>query len=514
MDIATALHSALAEKVGRKSYDLWFGPQTRLELHDGTVAIYASNNFFLDWIRRRFRRSIESACEETFRRPMTLEFHLDPLPGPTPAAGAASPSPAMSSPCPAPAAETANTASPADMVAPADTAPTTNALSAADTVSPTGGTWHTEAVSSTDGTSRTSAAGAAPGDASRPRRTFHRLESFVVGPTNRLAYAAAEQMLRRPGEVSPLVIYGPTGLGKTHLLEGIWTAARRSSRSATAIYLSAEQFVTGFLQALRGGGGMPNFRRKYRDVDLLLIDDLQFFSGKHQTQIELLYTIDSLERQRRQLVFASDRAPSELGDLGPELIARLQSGLTCRIEQPDCETRRRIVAQMAERLGLTIGEEVVQWIASRLTRHARELSGALCKLQAVHRAWGKPISVAMAEEALAEMIRDGSRVVRLPDIEKAVCEALDLDAASLHSPRKSKSVSYPRMLAMWLARKYTRSALTEIGHYFGHRSHSTVISAQRRVDQWLARGAAVALADRTWEIDDAIRHIERRLHAG
>jgi chromosomal replication initiator protein len=471
MDIATALHSSLAEKVGRKSYDLWFGPQTRLELRDGSLAVYAPNNFFLDWIRSQFRGSIESACEETFRRPMALEFLLDPVSTPTPG----------------------------------DVPPTT-AVGPANAATRQG---EEEKRRKGDPT-----ADAAHGGQDRPRRTFHNLESFVVGPSNRLAYAGAEQIVRRPGEVSPLVIYGPTGFGKTHLLEGIWTAARRSSPSITAIYLSAEQFASGFLQALRGGGGLPSFRRKYRDVDLLLIDDLQFFSGKHYTQVELLYTIDSLVRQRRQLVFASDRQPSELVDLGPELIARLQSGLVCRIEQPDFETRRGIVARMAGRLGLAIAEEVQQWIASRLTRHARELSGALCKLQAVHRAWGKPITVAMAEEALADMIRDGSRVVRLPDIEKAVCETLGLDAASLHSGRKSKSVSHPRMLAMWLARKYTRSALTEIGHYFGHRSHSTVISAQRRVNQWLSSGAPVALADRTWEIDEAIRHIERRLEAG
>jgi chromosomal replication initiator protein len=368
-----------------------------------------------------------------------------------------------------------------------------------------------ETVSPTEATDTACEASGSPG---RQRRTFHNLESFVVGPSNRLAYAGAEQILHRPGEVSPLVVYGPTGLGKTHLLEGIWTAARRGSRSVTAVYLSAEQFASGFFQALRGGTGLPSFRRKYRGVDLLLIDDLQFFSGKHYTQLELLYTIDSLVRQRRQLVFASDRPPTEMGDLTPELIARLQSGLVCRIEQPDYETRRGIVARMAGRLGLAIGEEVQQWIASRLTQHARELSGALCKLQAVHRAWGKPITVAMAEDALADMIRDGSRVVRLADIEKALCDTLGLDAASLHSGRKSRSVSYPRMLAMWLARKYTRSALTEIGHYFGHRSHSTVISAQRRVEQWLSSGAPVALADHTWKIDEAIRHIERRLQAG
>jgi chromosomal replication initiator protein len=480
MDIATALHSALAEKVGRRSYDLWFGPQTRLELRDGSVAVYAPNNFFLDWIRSQFRRSIEIACEETFRRPMALEFLLDPVSTPT-VGRIGNPS-----------------SNGADLL---DGLPIRPTEKPAPILSPP----PTEAVDPAD---------AAPGSLGRPRRTFHNLQSFVVGPSNRLAYAGAEQIVRRPGEISPLVIYGSTGFGKTHLLEGIWTAARRSSPSVTAIYLSAEQFASGFLQALRGGGGMPSFRRKYRDVDLLLIDDLQFFSGKHYTQVELLYTIDSLVRQRRQLVFASDRQPSELVDLGPELIARLQSGLVCRIEQPDYETRRGIVARMAGRLGLAIGEEVQQWIASRLTRHARELSGALCKLQAVHRAWGKPITVAMAEEALADMIRDGSRVVRLPDIEKAVCETLGLDAASLHSGRKSKSVSHPRMLAMWLARKYTRSALTEIGHYFGHRSHSTVISAQRRVDQWLTSGAPVALADRTWDIDEAIRHIERRLQAG
>ena len=513
MDIATALHSLLAEKVGRRSYDLWFGPQTRLELRDGSVAVYAPNNFFLDWIRSRFRRSIESACEETFRRPVTLEFLLDPLCTSNADDGAMHPSSANQLPL---------------CLAPGD-APATDMVSATDAVPPTPGvaaranTPAMDAASTPNATPATNlvpvadaalARDRAPSNPDKSRRRFHNLESFVVGSSNQLAYAGATQIVHQPGDVSPLVIYGPTGFGKTHLLEGIWTAARRSSRSVTAIYLSAEQFVSGFLQALRGGGGLPSFRRKYRDVDLLLIDDLQFFSGKHYTQVELLYTIDALARQRRQLVFASDRAPSELVDLGPELIARLQSGLVCRLEQPDYETRRGIVARMAGRLGLAIGDDVQQWIAARLTRHPRELSGALCKLQAVHRAWGKPITVAMAEDALADMIRDGSRVVRLPDIEKAVCETLGLDASSLQSSRKSKSVSYPRMLAMWLARKYTRSALTEIGHYFGRRSHSTVISAQRRVDQWLRCGAPVALADHTWEIDEAIRHIERRLQAG
>ncbi|NUQ66636.1 MAG: chromosomal replication initiator DnaA, partial [Pirellulales bacterium] len=155
-----------------------------------------------------------------------------------------------------------------------------------------------------------------------------------------------------------------------------------------------------------------------------------------------------------------------------------------------------------------------QHIAARLTNHARELSGALCRLQAASRALENPITLPMAEEALAELIRNSTRALRLPDIEKAVCSAFGLDPASLQSNRKAKRVSHPRMLAMWLARKYTRAALTEIGDFFGRRSHSTVISAQRRVESWLTDGTAVELADHTWNIDDAIRQVERYLQAG
>jgi chromosomal replication initiator protein len=157
---------------------------------------------------------------------------------------------------------------------------------------------------------------------------------------------------------------------------------------------------------------------------------------------------------------------------------------------------------------------VQQLIASRLTNHARELSGALCRLQATSQALGRPITLPLAEEALAEMIRQSSRVVRLPDIERAVCDVFGVEPASLHSQRKAKRVSCPRMLAMWLARKHTRAALSEIGEFFGRRSHSTVISAQKRVNGWMASGEPLVLAERTWDVDEAIRQVERRLQAG
>ena len=327
-----------------------------------------------------------------------------------------------------------------------------------------------------------------------------------------MAKAAAEMAARRPGDMSPLLIHGPTGVGKTHLLEGIWTAARRNRR-ITVIYLTAEQFTNGFLQALRGSG-LPSFRRKYRGVDLLLVDDLQFFTGKRHTQIELSYTIDTLLRAGRQLAFGADRPLAELSDFIPELTTRLQSGMICRIDPPDYATRSGIVDQMARRIRLKVPAEVKQFIAGRLTSHARELSGALCLLEATAKASGKPITLDSAEQALAELIRSSSRVVRLADVEKAVCSTFGLEPSTLQSNRKTKRVNNPRTLAMWLARKYTRSALSEISSYFGRRSHSTVISAQKRVDTWIAEGTTLQLADHTWTVEEAIQQVERCLKTG
>jgi chromosomal replication initiator protein len=320
-------------------------------------------------------------------------------------------------------------------------------------------------------------------------------------------------VVRQPGQLSPLIFHGPTSVGKTHLLEGIWSAARKTNHRLTTVYLSAEQFTSYFLEALRGSG-LPNFRRKYRSVGLLIVDDLQFLVGKRATQVELLHTIDTFLREGRQLVFAADRPPTELAELGPELTTRLSSGMVCRIEPPDHNTRLGILVQMARRMKMDVPADVHQYIASRLTSHARELSGALCRLQATRQALGRPISLAMAEEALADLVGHGSRVVRLPDIEKAVCEAFGLEPASLQSGAKEKRISHPRMLAMWLARKHTRAALSEIGSYFGQRSHSTVVAAQKRVDGWMAGGRPLELANSNCCIDDAIRQVERYLAAG
>ncbi len=470
MEIVSALRSALAGKVGQKRYDLWFGAGTRLDYDGSALKIGAPNQFFLDWIRSNFRRQIEAACCDLFGTCPAIEFYIEATAAPVGGNVMQSASPKKTSnrePATMPPATIGQTAS----IAP---------VAAAETSS---------------------------------RRRFASLDTFVAGEANRLAITSAEMIVRQPGQHTPVMFYGPTSVGKTHLLEGIWTSARRNHPRMTIMYLSAEQFTSHFLEALRGSG-LPSFRRKYRGVDLLLIDDLQFLIGKRATQVELLHTIDTFLREGRQLVFAADRSTAELAELGPELTTRLTGGLVCRIEPPDYASRLGILSHMARRINLHLPTEVQQYVAARLTTHARELSGALCRLKATSQATGRPISLAMAEESLADLIRQSGRVVRLLDIEKAVCDVFGLEPTSLQSDEKAKRVSHPRMLAMWLARKHTRAALSEIGYYFGRRSHSTVISAQRRVDGWMATGCPLDLAEQRWPVDDAIRKVERRLAAG
>jgi chromosomal replication initiator protein len=477
MEIVSTVRTALADKVGQERFDLWFGAATRLNYDGRALSIGAPSEFFLEWIRTNFRRHIEMACSDALGHCPAIEFHLD-----------------------------AATTQSRDELLPAALVPET-----APSVRP--GPRLAALAPSATGAGPSPAApvvAAAPGF---EKRRFASLDTFVAGDCNRLAVTSAEMVVRQPGQHTPLLFYGPTSVGKTHLLEGIWTAARRSHQRLTVVYLSAEQFTSHFLEALRGSG-LPSFRRKYRGVELLMIDDLQFFVGKRATQVELLHTIDTFLREGRQLVFAADRSPAELPELGPELTTRLTGGLVCHIEPPDYATRLGIVAQMARRMKLAVPGEVQQYLASQLTSHARELSGGLCRLKAASQAEGRPISLGMAEETLADLIRHSGRAVRLIDIEKAVCDVFGLEPASLQSDAKAKRVSHPRMLAMWLARKHTRAALSEIGYYFGRRSHSTVISAQKRIDGWMAAGSSLDLAESRWRVDDAIRQVERRLAAG
>lgn len=476
-DLCRLIWDALRDRIGAERHAVWFGDVPRIEMAKsaggGVVAMLTTGDSRTqEWLRKMFKADVEAAVRQVCGSDAAVEWCFTPADDAGPAPQPASAALPQATNYPAPVSQR-----PATRPDPTPSAPR-----------PASG----HAV---------------------PVRPTPRLETFVVGPANRMAHAAVELAASRPGEMSPLVLHGPTGTGKTHLLEGICHHFRTLHPRASAVYLSGEQFTTSFLQSLHGTG-LPGFRRTCRSADLLAIDDLQFFVGKKATIVELQQTIDVLQRQGRQLVFACDREPDSLTDLGQDLLVRLRGGMTARLLPPDADVRRGIVESIAARRGLALPADVVEFVASRMTRHSRELAGAVNRLEATSHMLGLPITLAMAEEALADLVRASARSVRLADIERAVCTAFGIASGTLQSAQRGKKVNHPRMLAMFLARKHTPAPLSEIGSYFGRRSHSTVISAQKAVDDWVAKQSQIVLADATWDVAEAIRRVEETLRAG
>jgi chromosomal replication initiator protein len=452
-EIDSALREAVAGEVGRERFDLWFGDGVKLCLTDGSLRVSAADQFTIDRLRSQFRSELMAACRSLVEGPVNVLFEVDH-----------------------------------SLTVPA---------------------WEPSVRLSVSKSEETSGASRTRGTA----RRFARLDDYVVGRCNRVAFTAAQMIAERPGPVSPLFLFGPPGCGKTHLLEAVWSAVRGSSQARSVLYLTAEQFTSMFLDALRGSG-LPSFRHKYRHVDLLLIDDVQFFLGKRATLVELQNTVDALLRERRQLVLAADRSPAELVKFGTVLTTRFSGGLVCGIEPADRSTRLDILQHLSSRLQVSLPDDVRALIADRLDGDARKLAGAVHRLEASSRAFQRPIDLELAHSALLDVFRTTSRIVQLNDIDRAVCDVFGLDPSSLQSSSRGRSVSQPRALAMWLARKYTRAAYTEIGTYFGRRSHSTVISAQKQVRRWMAQREAIRLAHGQCEIDEAIRRVESQIRVG
>lgn len=469
-EIVAVIRARLADRIGKDRCEVWFGATTRLAVRGDHLVVTVSNEFFQDWLRTHFRRDLEAAAREACGRPLEPQFCV------------------------------------ATNLPSAQDTPTAPVVQSAPMSEPQ------SRAASTSASDSPVCQNGRPAAALR-RRELASLDTFVVGKSNCLAHKAAQMAAEHPGKYSPLFVHGPTGTGKTHLLEGICRDFRKSHPRAATVMLSAEQFTSYFLEALHGSG-MPSFRRKYRDLELLLIDDVQFFSNKRATLVELLHTVSTLLQTGRQVVFAADRSLVGLKTLGPELTARLSGGTVCRLEPAEYSTRLGIVCFHANRLGLSLPEDVAAYIASRFTNQSRELAGALKKLQAASLAHQRPITLSLAEEALLELIDHHGPAVKLADIERAVCDVFGIQPESLQSSHKAKRVSHPRMLAMWLARKHTRAGLSEIGSYFGRRSHSTVISAQKKIEACMAQSSSLRLAEGSLSLEETIRRVEEHLRAG
>lgn len=346
------------------------------------------------------------------------------------------------------------------------------------------------------------------------KRRCATLESFVLGPESELAFAAATQLCQAPRAFQgPLYLFAHVGLGKTHLLEGIATALRRAPEIRQVAYFTAESFANYYTEALRART-MPAFRNRFRMLDALIIDDIDFFDGKQGLQQEFLHTVQHLEQRRRLIVLAGDRHPRLLTRTNEELVSRFLSGTVCRIGAPDLATRIQILKQHASRLRHPPSPSVLDYIAERFSGNVRELEGALNCLDVYAGIAPGKISVNVARRVLGDLERDCLRSLRLADIERAVCDVLGVEPQDVRSNKRARSVSQPRMVAMYLARKHTQATFGEIGAHFGGRNHSTVIAAVRKMDKLINlqdEGAPTFGGDQS--LDDIIRSIEGQLRA-
>jgi chromosomal replication initiator protein len=313
-----------------------------------------------------------------------------------------------------------------------------------------------------------------------PEFTFHR---FVEGKSNQIARAASHQVGQNPGKAyNPLFIYGGVGLGKTHLMHAVGNMILGSNPDARVVYLHSERFVGEMVKALQHNR-IDEFKRTYRTVNALLIDDVQFFAGKERSQEEFFHTFNALFESQQQIVLSSDRFPKEVKGLEERLRSRFGWGLTVAIEPPDLETRVAILQAKAIQLGSDLPNDVAFFIGKRIRSNIRELEGALRRLVANSQFTGKSISLDFAKDALRDMLAAQDKLVTIENIQKEVAEYFQVRASDLLSAKRSRSIARPRQLAMALAKELTNHSLPEIGASFGGRDHTTVLHATRKIKE-------------------------------
>jgi len=456
-----AIRAEIERLVGPKNFDNWFRTAV-LRVDDDTLTVGVSSPFLLNWMQRQFRSDICSATQNTLGASARVSFEVDAT---------------IAKRC-----ENSNTKT-------------------------------DRAAGRSDESTRTAKKPAAP-PSGRSRRRFADLADFISGKCNELAYTATRQVCAAPGaKFNPLFLYGGVGTGKTHLLEGIYKHIRRQFPALNTVYLTAETFTNYFTGALREKT-TPGFRRRFRSVDVLLVDDIDFFNAKRVIQEEFLHTFKQLDANGCQIVLAADRHPRLFDKLSDEMTTRLLSGLVCRIESPDVDTRRNIVTHRAKSMDAKLSPEALNFVAQRFKNNVRELIGALNCLETYFSMTGRRISLAAARSILADLERDCIRVVSMSDVEQTVCGFFGIAPDDLKSSRRHRWVSQPRMLAMYLARKHTHAAYNEIGKHFGGRNHSTVMTAEKKVIGLLEQDKIIQVASQDWPLGEVLEALEQQLRAG
>lgn len=428
----------LQDELPATEFSMWIRP-LQAELSDNTLALYAPNRFVLDWVRDKYLNNINGLLNDFCGNDAPL-LHFE--------VGSKPVSQTLSH------------------QAVATAAPVQTARAAA----PMRPSWDN-----------------LPAPAEQSYRSNvnlkHTFDNFVEGKSNQLARAAARQVADNPGGAyNPLFLYGGTGLGKTHLLHAVGNGIIARKPNAKVVYMHSERFVQDMVKALQNNA-IEEFKRYYRSVDALLIDDIQFFANKERSQEEFFHTFNALLEGNQQIILTSDRYPKEINGVEDRLKSRFGWGLTVAIEPPELETRVAILMKKADENDIRLPGEVAFFIAKRLRSNVRELEGALNRVIANANFTGRAITIDFVREALRDLLALQEKLVTIDNIQKTVAEYYKIKIADLLSKRRSRSVARPRQMAMALAKELTNHSLPEIGDAFGGRDHTTVLHACRKIEQ-------------------------------
>lgn len=517
------LADAIAQRVGPQRFHVWFNNSTRLDLRQDGLEIAVPNDFISEWIGKNFSRPIQEAAVEVLGGPLAVRFSVVPelfevasngdshKPSTNGANGSNGPSGANGRSLAALSFTAAMT--PEQAIAHENGRAADGSTSVSRAVPILGGG---PRIAEARVTPLAPSAASASGFSLRTRLR-HDMDSFVVGPGNQLAYNTAVYVAEFPGaQYNPLFIHGNCGLGKTHLLQALCRRFIDQHPTKRWMYLTGEEFTNEFLSALRSNK-LDAFRRRLRDLDLLVIDDVHFLGGKKATQEEFLHTFNAIEAMGRQVVMASDDHPKLIEEFGESLINRFVSGMVVRIDPPNYSTRCQILRSLAHRMNLCLREEVVGWIARRVTQNVRELEGAITRVAAHVRLSGQEADVATAMAALGDLDRQLIAPVRPENILQSVCEYFGLENKDLMSGRRQRTISLARSVAMYLVRKTAKLSFPEIGTRMGKRNHSTVISACRRIERAVQRNTPLfwtsSVGERQEEAAELLQRLEEQSRA-
>ena len=514
-DFWHAASAQLESELTPQQFKTWIKPLTPLSFDEQacTLRIAAPNRFKLDWVKSQFSGRIQSLACDYWEMQVDVQFVLDPtagqrqaslqpglapMPMQTPASQSIQPRPTMPAAVPSASGITHD----ASAMRPAPAAYRETALA---TASHGAGAAHAVAeidvpdmdaaeVRAQSYRMPPQAPAMATGLATPPQApvddSVHErsrlnqiltLDNFVTSKANQLARAAAIQVANNPGKsYNPLYLYGGVGLGKTHLIHAIGNVMLMENPRARIRYIHAEQYVSDVVKAYQRKA-FDDFKRYYHSLDLLLIDDIQFFSGKNRTQEEFFYAFEALIANRAQVIITSDTYPKEITGIDDRLISRFDSGLTVAIEPPELEMRVAILMKKAQAENVTVPEEVAFFVAKHLRSNVRELEGALRKILAYSNFHGKEITIEVTREALKDLLTVQNRQISVENIQKTCADFYNIKVADMYSKKRPANIARPRQIAMYLAKELTQKSLPEIGELFDGRDHTTVLHAVRKI---------------------------------